>query len=277
MMPSDGICLKRYYKEISEKPLLSPAEEKEISRRARQGDVEARRRLIEANLRFVIKMAIPYCNHGLSLEDLIQEGNLGLLEGIERFDPEKGFRLTTYVSWWIRLAIQRAIEQKSLPVRLPANKLELIRKVKSYRLNFELSKGRPPRPAEIARALKIKAKLVEELQTLEPAYCSLDSSAEEDSPNLLQVLEDEHNEHPEKEIAQSEMKRQLNLAMGVLSPKERDVIQHRFGLKDERKGLSLRQIGRLVGLSAEGVRRIEEQALQKLRRPLVRSYVEGFI
>jgi RNA polymerase primary sigma factor len=93
----------------------------------------------------------------------------------------------------------------------------------------------------------------------------------------MQVLQDERNEHPEKEITQGEMKKQLNLAMRVLSPKERDVLQHRFGLKDERKGLSLRQIGRLIGLSAEGVRRIEEQALQKLRRPLVRSYVEGFV
>ncbi len=276
-MQSDGFCLKRYYREISNKPLLSPAEEREISRRARQGDTEARKRLIEANLRFVVKMAIPYCNHGLSLEDLIQEGNLGLLEGVERFDPEKGFRLTTYVSWWIRLAIQRAIEQKSLPVRIPANKLEQIRKVKSFRLSFELSKGRQPRPAEIARALKIKVKLVEELQTLEATYYSLDCAPEEDSPNLLQVLQDETNEHPEREITQGEMKRQLNLAMRVLSPKERDVLQHRFGLKDEKKGLSLRQIGRLIGLSAEGVRRIEEQALQKLRRPLVRSYVEGFV
>ncbi len=276
-MQSNGFCLKRYYRDISRKPLLSPTEEKEISRRARQGDLEARKKLIEANLRFVVKMAIPYCNHGLSLEDLIQEGNLGLLEGIERFDPEKGFRLTTYVSWWIRLAIQRAIEQKSLPVRIPANKLEQIRKVKSYRLNFELTKGRPPRPAEIARALKIKAKLIEELQTLEATYYSLDSSPEEDTPNLLAVLQDERNEHPEKEITQGEMKRQLNLAMRVLSPKERDVLQHRFGLKDEVKGLSLRQIGRLIGLSAEGVRRIEEQALQKLRRPMVRSYVEGFV
>ncbi len=276
-MQTDGFCLKRYYRDISEKPLLSSTEEREASRLAKKGDPEARRKLIEANLRFVVKMAIPYCNHGLSLEDLIQEGNLGLLEGIERFDPEKGFRLTTYVSWWIRLAIQRAIEQKSLPVRLPANKLEQIRKVKNYRTNFEITKGRPPRPAEIARALKIKAKLVEELQSLEATYCSLDSSSDEDTPNLLAVLQDEKNEHPEKEITQREMTRQLNLAMRVLSPKERDVIQHRFGLKDERKGLSLRQIGRLIGLSAEGVRRIEEQALQKLRRPMVRSYVEGFV
>ncbi len=130
-MQTDGFCLKRYYRDISQKPLLSSTEEREASRLAKKGDPEARRKLIEANLRFVVKMAIPYCNHGLSLEDLIQEGNLGLLEGIERFDPEKGFRLTTYVSWWIRLAIQRAIEQKSLPVRLPANKLEQIRKVDS--------------------------------------------------------------------------------------------------------------------------------------------------
>ncbi|GMV65972.1 MAG: RNA polymerase sigma factor RpoD/SigA [Candidatus Omnitrophica bacterium] len=276
-MQSDGFCLKRYYREISRKPLLTATEEKDLSRLAHKGDLEARRQLIEANLRFVVKMAIPYSNHGLPLEDLIQEGNIGLLEGIERFDPERGFRLTTYVSWWIRLAIQRAIEQKSAPIRIPANKLELMRKVKSFRLNFEVTKGRVPTHAEVARGLRIKKHVIEELQGYEASFISLDQANEEDTPSLFHVLEDQTNEHPEKDITQKEMKHQLNLAMRVLSPKERDVLRHRFGLSDERKGLSLRQIGRLIGLSAEGVRRIEEQALQKLRRPMVRSYVEGFV
>jgi RNA polymerase primary sigma factor len=276
-MKNDGFCLKRYYREISRKSLLTPKEEKDLSRLAKKGDVEARRKLIESNLRFVVKMAIPYTNHGLSLEDLIQEGNLGLLEGIERFDPEKGFRLTTYVSWWIRLAIQRAIEQKSLPIRIPANKLELMRKIKSWRLNYELRKGVSPHTSDIAKGLKIKTKVLNELENLETTYYSLDYASDEDTPSLLQVLVDEHVEHPQVKIAQNEMKTRLDQAMTVLSPKERDVLTHRFGLSDEKTGLSLRQIGKLIGLSAEGVRRIEEQALQKLRRPMVRNYVEGFI
>jgi RNA polymerase primary sigma factor len=276
-MHTDGYCLRKYYTEISRTPLLTAAEEKELSRRVKAGDAGARSRLIEANLRFVVKMAIPYSSQGLSLEDLIQEGNLGLLEGIERFDPEKGFRLTTYVSWWIRLAIQRAIEQKSQPIRIPANKLEQMKKIRSHRIHFEVRNGRPPRTAEIAKALKLKAKAVEDLQNLDSTFFSLDNSPEEDTPNLLQVLEDDRVDHPEKQIMQTEMKRQLNMAMRVLSKKERDVLSHRFGLTNEKKGLSLRQIGRLIGLSAEGVRRIEEQALRKLRRPMVRSYVEGFI
>lgn len=276
-MNSEGFCLKRYYHEISQTPLLTAAEERELSRQVKQGNAEAKRRLVEANLRFVVKMAIPYSSQGLSLEDLIQEGNLGLLEGIERFDPEKGFRLTTYVSWWIRLAIQRAIEQKSQPIRVPANKQELIRKIKIFRMQFESKNGRSPKVSEIAKGLKIKAKAIEDMQTVDATFLSLDQAAEEDTPNLLQVLQDEKTDHPQNHIAQTEMKRQLNMAMRVLSKKERDVLNHRFGLRGEQRGLSLRQIGRLIGLSAEGVRRIEEQALRKLRRPMVRSYVEGFI
>jgi RNA polymerase primary sigma factor len=276
-MQTDATCLKKYYHEISQTSLLTATEEKDLARRAKAGDAEARKGLIEANLRFVVKMAIPYTNQGLSLEDLIQEGNLGLLEGIERFDPERGFRLTTYVSWWIRLAIQRAIEQKSLPIRIPANKLEQMKKIRYFRMHFEIKNQRPPKTVEIARALKIKAKAIEDLDSLDSTFYSLDHAAEEDSPSLLQVLEDERVERPDKQIVQTEMKRQLHMAMRVLSKKERDVLNHRFGLTNERTGLSLRQIGRLIGLSAEGVRRIEEQALRKLRRPMVRSYVEGFI
>jgi len=269
--------LNRYYSEISKAPLLTAKEEKRLARLVKKGDPAAKRRLVEANLRFVVKMAIPYTNHGLSLEDLIQEGNLGLLEGIEKFDPEKGFRLTTYVSWWIRLALQRAIEQKGTQVRIPANKQEQIKKIKQYRLEFELREGRSPDSAEIARHLKIKTKQVEELLGLDATYLSLEQSTTEETPGLQNVLMDERVENPQDKIADQEMKRQLDFAMEVLSQKERAVLSHRFGLVEERKGLSLRQIGRLIGLSAEGVRRIEEQALRKLRRPLVRSYVEGFI
>lgn len=276
-MHSDGFCLRRYYTEISSTPLLTAQQEKDLSRRAHKGDGEARKQLIEANLRFVVKMAIPYASQGMSLEDLIQEGNLGLLEGIERFDPEKGFRLTTYVSWWIRLAIQRAIEQKGQAVRVPANKIEQIKKIRAFRMSFELKEGKSPRVADIARSMKLKVKAVEELLNLDATYFSIDQAPEDDSPSLLQVLRDETTEHPEQEIAQTEMKTQLRKAMRVLSKKERTVLSHRFGLTGEQSALSLRQIGRLIGLSAEGVRRIEEQALQKLRRPMVRSYVEGFI
>jgi len=276
-MEMDGFSLKRYYAEISRAPLLTAEEEKDLSRRWRKGDAAAKKRLVESNLRFVIKMAIPYTNHGLPLEDLIQEGNIGLLEGIDKFDPERGFRLTTYVSWWIRLALQRAIEQKSSPVRIPANKQDQLRKMKNFRVRYEVQYGRAPSVLEIAKGLKTKVKAVEELQTLEATFCSLDQPGGEEGPDLQNTLRDDKIERPEVVIAQTEMKRQLNFAMEVLSPKERDVISHRYGLSEERKGLSLRQIGRLIGLSAEGVRRIEEQALRKLRRPLVRAYVEGFI
>jgi len=276
-MNTDGACLKRYYSEISKTPLLTASDEKDLARRVKEGDIAARRNLIEANLRFVVKMAIPYRNQGLSLEDLIQEGNLGLLEGIERFDPERGFRLTTYVSWWIRLAIQRALEQKSQPVRIPANKQEQLKKIKNYRFSYEIKNGRPPTNAEMARSLKIKGTAIDSLLRLDATFHSLDQADDDESPNLLQVLEDPNATNPQDRIMEHEMQHQLSVAMKVLSDKERNVLTHRYGLMDERKGLSLRQIGRLIGLSAEGVRRIEEQALRKLRRPMVRSYVEGFV
>lgn len=276
-MKTDGATLKRYFVEISKAPLLSPEEEKSLARRVKKGDATAKRRLVEANLRFVVKMAIPYSNQGLSLEDLIQEGNIGLLEGIEKFDPERGFRLTTYVSWWIRLALQRALEQKGSQIRIPANKQEQIRKIKSFARVHETEKGRTPTSQEIAKTLKIKLKNVEELLMLDSTFCSLDQATGEEAHSLQTVLEDTRIERPEEGIARREMKRQLNTAMEVLSDKERDVLHHRYGLNEEKKGLSLRQIGRIIGLSAEGVRRIEEQALRKLRRPMVRAYVEGFV
>jgi RNA polymerase primary sigma factor len=276
-MYAEGFALKRYYQDISRTPLLSPDEEKDLARKAHRGDEKAKTKLVEANLRFVVKMAIPYSNQGLSLEDLIQEGNLGLLEGIERFDPDFGFRLTTYVSWWIRLAIQRAIEQKGQPIRLPANKIEQIRKVKTWIYHFELQNGRMPTRTEMARGLRMKAIVIEKLLNYEATFCSLDQTGDEDSPNLLQVLEDPNSHHPDQEITENEMNLQITKAMNVLSDKEKNIINHRFGLTDNMQQLSLRQIGRLFGLSAEGVRRIEEQALRKLRRPMVRSYVEGFV
>jgi RNA polymerase primary sigma factor len=276
-MKTDGATLKRYFVEISKAPLLSAEEEKSLARRYRRGDAAAKRRLVEANLRFVVKMAIPYSNQGLSLEDLIQEGNIGLLEGIEKFDPERGFRLTTYVSWWIRLALQRALEQKGSPIRIPANKQEQIRKIKTFSRVHESEKGRHPSSQETAKALKMNVKTVEELLLLDATFCSLDQATGEEAHSLQTVLEDTRVERPEEGIARREMKRQLNTAMEVLSDKERDVLHHRYGLDEEKKGLSLRQIGRIIGLSAEGVRRIEEQALRKLRRPMVRAYVEGFV
>ncbi len=276
MIQKSGFSLNRYYHEISKTPLLTAKEELALARRCKQGDAEAKQKLVESNLRFVVKMAIPYANYGLSLEDLIQEGNLGLLEGIDKFDPEKGFRLTTYVSWWIRLALQRAVEQKSAQVRIPANKQELLKKIKSYQLRFEAKNGRMPRSTEISLGLKMKARQVEELLNLDAIYYSLEVAVDEESPSLENVLQDNRIIHPEVEIAETEMGERLGKAMRVLSDKERNVLTHRYGLSCK-EGMSLRQIGRLIGLSAEGVRRIEEQALRKLRRPMVRSYVEGFI
>lgn len=276
MIQKSGFSLNRYYHEISRTPLLTAKEELDLARRCKKGEAAAKQRLVEANLRFVVKMAIPYANYGLSLEDLIQEGNLGLLEGIDKFDPEKGFRLTTYVSWWIRLALQRAIEQKSAQVRIPANKQEQLKKIKAYTIQFESKNGRAPRSTEVAQALKMKARQVEELMNLDATYYSLDGSATDDTMNMQNILEDDRVVSPEEQIAETEMGERLGKAMRVLSDKERNVLSHRYGLSCS-EGMSLRQIGRLIGLSAEGVRRIEEQALRKLRRPMVRSYVEGFI
>jgi len=266
-----------YLKRIGQTPLLSPEEERRLARQAKRGDREAKQRLVQANLRFVVKIAKGYRNRGLPLLDLIQEGNIGLIESIEKFDESLGYRLTTYCGWWIRLAVQRAIEHKARLIKIPINKYEALRKMKAFSSEFMGRVGRQPTAQEIAASLRLPEEKVLEIQKIEAAFYSLETPPQDDCPPLSETLTHPRSEAPYFKILQEEATARLNSAMEVLNQREKTVIQWRYGLNGKGEPASLRKIGGWIGLSAEGVRRIEEQALGKLRRPLIRQRVEGFV
>jgi len=253
---------------------LTAEEERELVKRFQQGDLEARQRLIESNLRFVIKMAMNYRNQGLALADLIQDGNLGLIEALEKFDPSKNCRLITYASWWIRLYMQRAVEQKSRQINLPINKTEILRKVRSFEDSYMKKHGQKPSAERVAEELEIDVEKIEELDEYNPSFHSI-HSADEDHPGLERVLVDEKNEDPRDRMWRAEAESRLFAAMRTLNDREREVLSHHYSLFEGGKKLSLRKVGLRMGLSAEGVRRIEEQAMSKLRRPYIRDQMES--
>ncbi|RJP23467.1 MAG: sigma-70 family RNA polymerase sigma factor [Candidatus Omnitrophota bacterium] len=255
---------------------LSTTEEKELMRRCKNGDVVARRRLIECNIRFVVKLALNYRNQGLNLSDLIQEGTLGLIEALEKFDINQNCRLITYASWWIRLYIQRAIEQKSRQINLPINKLDMIRKVKAFEHQFEMTHGRRPTADEVGDNFDIEPQKVVELWEVYITFLNLQGEDEE-SPGLEKVLVDERSPDARDDIWQMEAANRLFDAMQVLNHREREVLSHRYGLLDGGKKLSLRKVGLKMGMSAEGVRRIEAQAMVKLRRPVILSRMSSLL
>ncbi|MBD3265568.1 sigma-70 family RNA polymerase sigma factor [bacterium] len=250
--------------------------EKEMIRQYQQnGDSSARDRLIESNIRFVVKMALNYKNKGMSLPDLIQEGNLGLIEAIDRFDPEKKCRLITYASWWIRLRMQRSIEQKANQVNLPINKLDQFRKVCAFKQAFEARTGRLPHINEIANALALTEKKVRELLESEITFQTL-HGRDEEHPGYESILEDEDSINPREGVWNQEVDERLHSAFAILTERERDVLAHRYRIHDGgQKKMSLRKVGQMLGLSAEGVRRIEEQAMSKLRRPSIMAKMES--
>ncbi|MBN2329914.1 MAG: RNA polymerase sigma factor RpoD/SigA [Candidatus Omnitrophica bacterium] len=248
---------------------LSASEEREMMRRFQKGDMDARRRLIESNLRFVIKMALNYRNKGLSLADLIQEGNLGLIEALEKFDPSKKCRLITYASWWIRLFIQRALEQKTHQINLPINKGEILRKIRYCEEMFLKTHGRNPTVQEISDETGLDADKIEEIMNNALSFQTL-HACDEDHPGWESILVDEQSHNPRETLCDQEAWRRLCTAMEVLNHREREVLIRRYRIFEGGKRLSLRKVGQSMGLSAEGVRRIEEQAMIKLRRPNIR-------
>lgn len=264
--------LNRYIQPDWNTTPLSAEEEIDLIRKYRKGDMDARRRLIESNFRFVIKLAMNYRKRGLNLADLIQEGCLGLIDALGKFDPKKNCRLITYASWWIRLYMQRSVEQKVRQVNLPINKMELLRKMNAVQNDFVSEHGRNPYPDEIAIRLNIDIKKIEELTDRTLFFQTL-HSRDDDHPGMEGILIDEESPDARDEVWMDEANECLAAIMQHLTPREREVIEHRYDLSGHGKKLSLRKVGLILGLSAEGVRRIEEQALKKLRRPILREKV----
>lgn len=249
-----------YLQEIGETELLTTAQEEELARRIRQGDEEALDQLVKANLRFVVSVAKQYQNQGLSLSDLISEGNIGLIKAAKRFDETKGFKFISYAVWWIRQAILHALAEQSRLIRLPLNKVEELRKIERSMRQRELA-SEPEEGAEDADQENAPVRMPE--WASQPL--SLDAPlGDHESFNLLDRLSDETSPLPDEEFMEDSLKREINLAISSLAPREGEVLNLYFGLNSDR-AYTLEEIGTRFGLTRERVRQIKQKAINKLR------------
>ncbi len=255
--------LHTYLQEIGRTPLLSKEEEVDLARRARAGDEEARARLASANLRLVVSIAKRFAGKGLDLLDLIQEGNLGLLKAVERFDPDRGFRFSTYATWWIRQAISRGLADKGRMIRIPVHTVDALTKVNRTALRLQMELGRDPSQAEIAAALGRPADKVAELMQAGQEPVSLDSPVGEDDGSLLGDFVADPASAAEDAVS-AVTRADLALALEALSPREREAVRLRFGLADGHPH-TLEDVGRHFGVTRERMRQIIGAALRKLR------------
>jgi RNA polymerase primary sigma factor len=256
----DGV--KSYLQEIHKIPLLNAQSEKVLAAAAEGGDEDARRHLIEANTRLVVSIAKRYQGRGLPLPDLIQEGNLGLLRAVSKFDYRRGFKFSTYAHWWIRQAVQRALAEQARTIRLPVHIYEMLSKALRARQALSQKLGRDPKPWEIADATGLDVSKIDDLQNLAYVSTSLDLEIDEEGNPLANLIPDPNSTDPQ---AESGLPVDVVEWLSNLEERERLVIELRFGLTDG-EAKTLQEIGRRVGLTREGVRQIEKRALEKLRR-----------
>ncbi len=255
-----------YLKEIGKIPLLTAEEEMELGRRIQQGDEEAKKRLAEANLRLVVSIAKRYANRGLPLLDLIQEGNIGLMKALERYDGSKGFRFSTYSTWWIRQAVVRAIADQSRPIRIPVHMVETINKLTRTRRAMTQELEREPTTEELAKRLGVTVEKVNEIRQYALETVSLETPVgDEDDTHLRDFIKDEQTAMPLDETTLTLMREQLQEVLDTLSPREREILSLRHGL-DDGKIRTLEEVGQMFHITRERVRQIEAKALRKLRR-----------
>jgi RNA polymerase primary sigma factor len=275
---SDENILSIYLKEINKVPLLTREEEQNYARGAADGDTAAKNKLIQANLRFVVNVAKKYQNQGLPLADLISEGNIGLMNAIERFDVSKGYHFISYAVWWIRQAILKAICEKSRMIRLPLNRANELVQIEKMRKELQSGSKGDPEIHEIAKALDMKEEHVADLINISRDMVSLDTPIydEKDSSILSDFVEDKGQKAPEESVIDRSLQEDINTVLNTLSGKEADIIQYRFGLNGKRP-MSLKEIGNRYKLTKERIRQIEKKALKRLQHPsrshALRSYM----
>ena len=281
-LSAEGVALddpvKAYLKEIGQVPLLSAEEEQTLARAARAGDADARRRLSEANLRLVVSVAKRYAGRGLPFLDLIQEGNLGLMKAAEKFEPDRGFKFSTYATWWIRQSITRAIADQGRTIRIPVHLVEHINRVRKTAGELLRKNGREPTAEEIAVRLEMEPDRVRELLQLAQEPVSLETPVgEEEDAHLEDFIQDEEAGIPVDEAGRQLLRRELMSVLKSLTPREERVITLRFGLDDGRPR-TLEELGKEFNVTRERIRRIEAKALRKLRHPSrakrLRDYLE---
>ncbi len=257
-----------YLREIGHSPLLSAEEEVYYGRLCQKGDESARKRMIESNLRLVVKIARRYINHGLTLLDLVEEGNLGLIRAVEKFDPERGFRFSTYATWWIRQTIERAIMNQTRTIRLPVHIVKEMNVYQRAAKRLAQQLDHEPTAEEIAEKLNVDVADVERMLGLEENIASIDAPLESDSERtLVEVIADEKSSDPADTLQKQKVLRHINDWLGSLNEKQREVVERRFGLGG-RNTATLEQVGKDVGVTRERVRQIQVEALAKLREML---------
>lgn len=259
--------VRMYLREIGKVDLLTAEEEVSLAQRIEEGDEEATKRLIQANLRLVVSIAKKYMGRGLSFLDLIQEGNIGLMRAVEKFDWRRGFKFSTYATWWIRQAITRAIADQARTIRIPVHMIETINKYKRIERELEQKFERPPTPAEVAKVMKIDIEKAREIVKIKQDTTSIETPVgkEEDS-RLKEFIPDESSLSPFEAASHDLLKGHIVDVLDTLNPRERKVLELRFGLLDNRSR-TLEEVGKEFGVTRERIRQIEAKALRKLRHP----------
>ena len=278
---ADGLAIddpvRMYLKEIGKVDLLSPEEEIELAKRMLEGDENAKKRLAEANLRLVVSIAKKHVGHNLAFLDLIQEGNIGLIKAAEKFDCDRGFRFSTYATWWIRQAITRAIADQARTIRIPVHMVETINRMRQATNQLVYQNGHEPTPEELAKAMDMSVERVREIQRMAQEPASLESPVgEEEDSSLGDFVADENAEAPGKAADRAMVAQQINLALKSLTPREEKVIRLRFGLDDGRPR-TLEEVGRDFGVTRERVRQIEAKAIRKLHSRKCLTLLNGLI
>ncbi|MBE3592891.1 MAG: RNA polymerase sigma factor RpoD [Thermoanaerobacter sp.] len=269
--------VRMYLKEIGKIPLLTPEEEIELAKRIEQGDEEAKKRLIEANLRLVVSIAKRYVGRGMLFLDLIQEGNLGLLKAVEKFDYRKGYKFSTYATWWIRQAITRAIADQARTIRIPVHMVETINKLIRVQRQLLQELGREPTPEELAKEMGMPEEKVREIMKIAQEPVSLETPiGEEEDSHLGDFIPDEDAPAPAEAAAFTMLKEQLMDVLDTLTPREEKVLRLRFGLDDGR-ARTLEEVGKEFNVTRERIRQIEAKALRKLRHPSRSKKLKDFL
>jgi RNA polymerase primary sigma factor len=269
--------VRMYLKEIGTVPLLSAEEELRLAKRKAEGDESAKERLIEANLRLVVSIAKRYTGRGMSFLDLVQEGNLGLIKGVEKFDYTKGYKLSTYATWWIRQSVTRALADQARTIRVPVHMVETINKMSKMQRKLTLELGYEPSVSELAEALEMSEDKVMEIMQIAREPASLETPiGEEDDSNLGDFVADSNAVTPEGNVESVMLREHIDALLGDLKERERQVIVLRFGLEDGHPR-TLEEVGKEFNVTRERIRQIEAKALRKLRNPVRSKRIRDFL